>query len=104
MSFDIFYVIFCDRRFRGRPFFLLLSHAMPGSTSTPFASTRFRGKSRNGRWGDAVEEIDWSTGEILECLDRLGLSEHTVVVFTSDHGFNLGHVPGRHASTTGRAA
>ncbi len=48
------------------PFFLYLPHAMPGSEKVPFASEAFRGKSRNGLWGDAVEELDWSTGQILD--------------------------------------
>jgi arylsulfatase A-like enzyme len=71
---------------RARPFFLLLSHAMPGSTQAPFASEKFRGKSANGPWGDSVEEIDWSTGEILTALKKLNLDERTLVVWTSDNG------------------
>jgi arylsulfatase A-like enzyme len=69
-----------------KPFFLLLSHAMPGSTKAPFASEKFRGKSANGPWGDSVEEIDWSTGEILAALRRLKLDEQTLVIWTSDNG------------------
>jgi arylsulfatase A-like enzyme len=71
---------------RNRPFFLYLPHAMPGSTRKPFASEKFRGKSANGSYGDSVEEIDWSTGEILAALKRLGLGEHTLVLWTSDNG------------------
>ena len=71
---------------RERPFFLYLPHAMPGSTRAPFASARFRGKSANGPWGDSVEELDWSQGELLAALKRLGLDEHTLVVWTSDNG------------------
>jgi arylsulfatase A-like enzyme len=71
---------------RDRPFFLYLAHAMPGSTPAPFASEQFRGKSANGPWGDSVEEIDWSTGEILAALKKLGLDERTLVVWTSDNG------------------
>jgi len=74
-----------------RPFFLYLPHAMPGSTRKPFASERFRGKSANGAYGDAVEEIDWSTGEILSALERLGIDEHTLVVWTSDNGAPRAH-------------
>jgi arylsulfatase A len=59
---------------------------MPGSTPRPFASPAFRGKSRNGAYGDAVEELDWSTGEILAELERLGLVETTLVVWASDNG------------------
>jgi len=71
---------------RERPFFLYLPHAMPGSTDTPFASTAFSGRSANGRYGDSIEELDWSAGEVLATLDRLGLSQNTVVVWTSDNG------------------
>lgn len=71
---------------RERPFFLYLPHAMPGSTQAPFASEAFRGKSRNGPWGDAVEELDWSAGRILDSLQRLGLERDTLVLWTSDNG------------------
>jgi arylsulfatase A-like enzyme len=71
---------------RDRPFFLYVPHAMPGSTQAPFVSERFRGKSRNGAWGDAVEELDWSAGQILDALQRLGLDENTLVIWTSDNG------------------
>lgn len=50
------------------PFFLYLPQAMPGSTSTPFSSEQFRGKGKNGPWGDSIEELDWSTGEIMRKL------------------------------------
>lgn len=74
------------QRNREQPFFLLLSHAMPGSTSQPFASERFRGQSANGPWGDAVEELDWSTGQILDALRDQGISDRTLVIWTSDNG------------------
>lgn len=70
----------------GRRFFLYLPHTMPGSTPHPFSSPAFRGKSRNGAYGDSVEELDWSTGEILAALDRLGLAAKTLVIWTSDNG------------------
>jgi arylsulfatase A-like enzyme len=50
------------------------------------ASEEFRGRSRWGPYGDAVEEIDWSTGRILAALERHGLEENTLVIFTSDNG------------------
>lgn len=78
---------------RERPFFLYLPHAMPGSTATPYASEAFRGKSRNGPWGDSVEEIDWSTGVILDKLVELGLDENTLVIWTSDNGSPLAKEP-----------
>ncbi len=69
---------------RARPFFLYLAHAMP---HIPFdASPRFKGRSARGLYGDAVEELDWSTGEILGKLWELGLATNTIVLFTSDNG------------------
>ncbi len=66
------------------PFFLYLAHAFPHIPL--FASEQFDGKSEAGLYGDTVEELDWSTGEILEALKRLGKDENTLVVFTSDNG------------------
>lgn len=71
----------CDQ-----PFFVYLPHTMPGSTAHPFASSDFKGKSKNGDYGDSVEELDWSTGEILAALRRLNLDDRTLVVWTSDNG------------------
>lgn len=69
-----------------KPFFLYFPQAMPGSTSTPFSSDAFRGKSDNGPWGDSIEELDWSTGQLLDQLEVLGIAEDTLVVWTSDNG------------------
>ncbi len=74
------------REQREKPFFLYLPHAMPGSTQTPFASEAFRGRSENGAWGDAVEELDWSLGRILDELETLEIAERTLVIWTSDNG------------------
>lgn len=69
---------------RDRPFFLYLGHAMP---HLPFdASSRFKGQSERGLYGDTVEELDDSTGQILEKIRALGLAEKTLVIFTSDNG------------------
>jgi len=68
----------------GRPFFLYLAHTMPHVPI--FASDRFAGKSARGLYGDVVETIDWSTGEILRTLREMGLAENTLVLFTSDNG------------------
>jgi len=78
-------VAFIERN-RARPFFLYLPHTMPGSTAHPFSSPAFRGKSKNGDYGDSVEELDRSTGEILAALRRLKLDTNTLVVWTSDNG------------------
>ena len=71
---------------KDQPFFLYLPQAMPGSTNAPFASPAFKGKSRNGPWGDSIEELDWSTGQILDKLVQLGIDKRTLVVWTSDNG------------------
>ncbi len=69
---------------KNRPFFLYLAHHMP---HIPLgASERFRGRSKAGLYGDAVEEIDWSVGEILAALKRAKLHKNTIVFFTSDNG------------------
>ena len=78
---------------RDRPFFLYLPQAMPGSTRKPFAGERFKGRSRNGPWGDSVEELDWSTGRILDKLVELELDRHTLVIWTSDNGAPLSRDP-----------
>jgi len=67
-----------------RPFLLYLPHTFPHIPLHP--SEKFRGSSDGGLYGDVVEEIDWSTGKILETLDRLGIADNTLVVFTSDNG------------------
>jgi arylsulfatase A len=71
---------------RDRPFFVYVPHTMPGSTATPFSSSGFRGKSANSDYGDAVEELDWSAGEIVQALQRLNLTDQTLVIWTSDNG------------------
>ncbi|MBN2452139.1 MAG: sulfatase [Lentisphaeria bacterium] len=71
---------------REGPFFLYLPHAMPGSTSRPFASPAFQGRSANGPYGDCIEEMDASTGRIMETLKRLEIDGRTLVVWTSDNG------------------
>lgn len=72
-----------------RPFFLYIPQAMPGSTPEPFASAAFRGKSKNGPWGDSIEELDWSAGRMLDKLVELGIDDNTLVIWTSDNGAPL---------------
>jgi arylsulfatase A len=67
-----------------RPFFLYLAHTMPHVPL--YASAKFEGRSARGLYGDTIEEIDWSCGEILSTLKELGIEEDTLVVFTSDNG------------------
>lgn len=71
------------------PFFLYLPHSMPHWPQ--YSSKGFSEKSANKSWGDAVEEIDWSTGQILERLKMLGIDKKTLVIFTSDNGGAIHH-------------
>ena len=66
------------------PFFLYLAHPMPHIPL--YSSSSFEGKSVRGKYGDAVEEIDWSVAQIMESLVKNGLDKNTIVVFTSDNG------------------
>jgi len=69
---------------KDRPFFLYLAHTM---VHIPLhVSEAFRGKSKRGLYGDAAEEVDWSTGQVMDTLKKLGLDDNTLVVFTSDNG------------------
>jgi iduronate 2-sulfatase len=69
---------------KNQPFFLYLPHT---AIHTPvYPGEKFRGKSANGRVGDWIEELDWSTGRILDTLRELKLAENTLVIFTSDNG------------------
>lgn len=71
-------------RSKGKPFFLYLPHNFPHIPL--YASQRFKGKSAAGDYGDAVEEVDWSVGEVLAALKRLGIDRDTLVMFSSDNG------------------
>ena len=68
----------------GAPFFLYMPHTFPHIPLA--ASPRFRGKSAEGLYGDVVEEVDWSVGEVLQSLKRSGLDRDTLVMFSSDNG------------------
>ena len=69
-----------------KPFLLYVAHTFPHLPL--FASENFHGKSANGRYGDSVEEIDWSTGQIMDALKEFDLDKNTLVIFTSDNGSN----------------
>jgi arylsulfatase A len=75
------------RNNRDRPFFLYLPHTMPHVPQ--YASPQFAGKSKGGLYGDVIEELDHSTGVILDTLQELKLDQNTIVVFTSDNGAAL---------------
>ncbi|NNJ24720.1 Acetyl esterase [Planctomycetes bacterium LzC2] len=75
----------------GQPFFLYLPHTM---LHNPLGvGEAFRGRSGWGEYGDAIEELDHHTGRLLDALDRLGIADETVVVFTSDNGRGPGRTP-----------
>jgi arylsulfatase A-like enzyme len=69
---------------KDRPFFLYLPHTAVHVPIHP--GKAFQGKSANGRYGDWVEEVDWSTGRVLDTLRALKLDSRTLVLFTSDNG------------------
>ena len=69
---------------RGNPFFLYYPQTFPHVPL--YAGARFRGKSPRGLYGDVVEEIDWSVGEILRTLKETGQDNNTLVIFSSDNG------------------
>lgn len=71
-------------RHHDEPFFVYLAHSMP---HVPLhVSEKYRGKTDRGLFGDVIEEIDWSVGQILATLAKWKLDERTLVIFTSDNG------------------
>ncbi len=72
------------RDHRQKPFFLYFPHTAVHTPLHP--GDNFRGKSANGNFGDWVEEVDWSVGQVLESIRESNLSERTLVIFTSDNG------------------
>ena len=73
-----------EKRNPNKPFLLYLSHTMMHTIID--ASDNFRGKSEGGLYGDVVEEFDFETGRLLDVLDQLGLTQNTIVIYTSDNG------------------
>nr|WP_299381095.1 sulfatase [Allomuricauda sp.] len=69
---------------KDRPFFMYVAHSMPHIPL--YVSDKFEGHSKKGIYGDVIEEIDWSVGQINATLKELGLEENTLVIFTSDNG------------------
>ena len=81
-----------------QPFFLYLATTHIHHPFTP--GERFQGTSQAELYGDFIQELDWMVGEVTGCLEKYGLSENTLVIFTSDNGgmLNLG---GRNAVRAG---
>jgi arylsulfatase A len=80
-----------------KPFFLYLPHSM---VHVPlFVSEKFEGKSGAGLFGDVMMEVDWSVGEIMAAVERIGATDNTLIIFTSDNGPWLSY--GNHAGSAG---
>jgi arylsulfatase len=89
-------VSFIERN-KAKPFFLYVTPNMP---HVPLhVSSKFKGKSQLGLYGDVIMEIDWLVGEIFGALKRNGVDENTLVIFTSDNGPWLSY--GNHAGSAG---
>ena len=71
-------------RNKSKPFFLYLPHTMPHIPL--YATPQFAGKSEAGLYGDTIEEMDWSVGQIMATLKKLSLDKNTLVIYTSDNG------------------
>ncbi|MEJ7692914.1 sulfatase [Daejeonella sp.] len=85
------------RKNKSKPFFMYVPHPLP---HVPLAaSSKFKGKSNRGIFGDVMMEIDWSVGQILAELKKQGLDKNTLVIFTSDNGPWLNY--GDHAGSSG---
>ena len=69
---------------KNKPFFLYLAHSMPHVPL--FRSKEFENRSLAGIYGDVIEELDWSVGQVLDAVKKNGLDKNTIVVFTSDNG------------------
>lgn len=72
------------REHRDGPFFVYLPHTMVHGPLA--ASEDFKGKSKSGLLGDAIEEIDWSVGQVMQTIKDLKIDDNTLVIFTSDNG------------------
>lgn len=84
-------IAFLEAR-REQPFFLYVAHTFPHVPH--YASGEYAGQSDGGLYGDVVEDLDRSTGAILDALDRLGIADETLVLITSDNGADYGGSPG----------
>jgi len=93
-----FCIEFINKQAGESPFFLYLAHTMPHIPI--YASEQFEGKSEGGLYGDVIEEIDWSVGQIIRALDEKDVLDKTLVIFTSDNGPWLSF--GNHGGNAGR--
>jgi arylsulfatase A len=89
-------VAFIERN-KDRPFFFYLANNMPHVPL--YVSDKFAGKSGAGLYGDVIQEIDWGVGQVMAALDKAGVADNTLVIFTSDNGPWLSY--GDHAGNAG---
>ncbi len=82
---------------KDKPFFLYVAHSMPHVPL--FVSNKHKGKTKAGLYGDVIEEIDWSVGEIVKALDEHKLADNTLLIFTTDNGPWLSY--GNHGGSSG---
>jgi len=83
---------------KDKPFFLYVPHIMPHVPI--FASEKFKGTSKRGLYGDVIQELDWSVGQVMDALKKNGLEENTIVIYASDNGPFLSY--GEHAGSAGK--
>jgi len=74
-----------------KPFFLYVPYASPHTPVVP--RPEFQGTSKCGIYGDFVQELDWSVGQILQAVEEKGMAKNTIVVFTADNGHAQGSFP-----------
>lgn len=85
------------KRNKDRPFFFYLAHTMPHVPL--YVSEKYQGKSQGGLYGDVIEEIDWSVGQVMEALRESGVERETLVIFATDNGPWINY--GNHAGSAG---
>jgi len=82
---------------KAKPFFLYFAHSFPHVPL--YVGEKFKGSSKQGLYGDVIQEIDWSVGEVLKAVKEVGAEENTLVIITSDNGPWLSY--GNHAGSAG---
>jgi arylsulfatase A-like enzyme len=82
---------------KGKPFILYFAHTFPHVPL--YVGEKFKGSSKQGLYGDVIQEIDWSVGEVLKAIKDAGVDKNTLVLFSSDNGPWLNY--GNHAGSAG---
>ncbi|TLX76403.1 arylsulfatase [Labilibacter sediminis] len=77
---------------KDNPFFLYFPFTAPHTPLLP--TEQFKGKSGKGIYGDFIQQVDWTAGQVLNLLDELGIAENTIVIYTSDNGSPMARVDG----------